>query len=462
MKTRMWLVGASLLAVLATAPAHARNWAVSPFGTPTGAGTYASPLDLATAIGPGSPVRPGHAIWMRGGVYRGNFRSDLVGTGTAPIVVRAWWRERPRIDGTLHVHGSDTWFWGLEVFQSTRNVLERRTGIEVFGPRTKLINCVVRDTAQGVGFWSRAVDAEMHGCIIYRNGFIDPTTGRATGHGIYMQNDTGTMRVNDCLVIDQASFGIHAYGQAGQVRNMTFERNVVVGNAWLVGGTRNPSTNIVVDRNFTWGSTFRMGFWAQGNRDLSFTNNLFVNRAGDAMQVNNSDHMTMIGNRLYAVGERGTPLMWSLPDRTDPPTPPAALNLSGNVYNHMAGVLTIGLAGYGWKTLEWWQSFTNSDRDSSAVRYIPGGVETHLIPNRFDPRRAHLVVYNWSGEGTVSFNPAQVLPRGMAFTVRNAYNYPSTPVLTGVVDGNPVEVPITGSRTAPAFAVFVITRAGFF
>lgn len=447
--------------------AHAARpavWVVARRGTPTGAGTHASPLDLATAIGPNSPVRPGGIIWIRGGIYRGNFRSDLAGTQAEPIVVRAWPRHRPRIDGTLDVHGSDTWFWGLEVFQSTRNVLERQNGIDVFGPRTKLINCVVRDAAQGVGFWSRAVDAEMHGCIIYRNGFVRPETGRRTGHGIYMQNDTGTMRVNDCLVMDQVSFGIHAYGQAGQVRNMVFERNLVAGNAWLVGGTRNPSTNIVVDRNFTWGSTFRMGFRARGNRDLTFKDNLFVNMTGDSMQVVNSDHMTMSGNRLVA-GGRGTPLVWSLPDRLKPPTPPVALNLSGNVYHRVAGGRSINLDGYGWPPLEWWQRFTNSDRDSLAVRALPSGAEAHLLPNRFDPARAHLIVYNWDRRRTVSFNPAEVLPRGIAFTVRNAYNYPAAPILRGVVDDNPVEVPMTDVPKAlqgAPFAAFVITRAHFF
>ena len=87
----------------------------------TNDGSVSSPLDLATALSASSPARPGDTIWLRDGAYVGNFVSDLVGSSSAPIIVRQYPGERAIIDANtsarttsaLTVRGSDTWLLGI-------------------------------------------------------------------------------------------------------------------------------------------------------------------------------------------------------------------------------------------------------------------------------------------------------------------------------------------------------------
>src|SRR5450759_4222902 len=99
-----------------------RQFFVSPDGKSSGDGSMERPWDLATALaGPGA-VQPGDTIWLRGGTYRGGFRSSLSGRKGAPIIVRQYPGERAVIDGkgfsgkgfsgfALDIAGSWTWYW---------------------------------------------------------------------------------------------------------------------------------------------------------------------------------------------------------------------------------------------------------------------------------------------------------------------------------------------------------------
>ena len=95
-------------------------------GSSSGDGTSASPWDLPTALsGAGGRVHAGDTIWVRAGTYVGTYNTNLVGSSTAPIIVRAYPRERVIIDGNdgsgndgFVVHGSYTWYWGLELQNS--------------------------------------------------------------------------------------------------------------------------------------------------------------------------------------------------------------------------------------------------------------------------------------------------------------------------------------------------------
>ncbi|MCI0664585.1 MAG: hypothetical protein L0220_26290, partial [Acidobacteria bacterium] len=152
---------------------------VAPNGSPSGNGTTERPLDLATALsGKSSLIRPGDTIWLHGGNYPGSFTSNLTGTSQAPITVRQFPGERAIIDGanssapTLTVNGAWTVYRGFEVINSNPDrVNTRPNGVMIYGPQTKFINLIVHDTGVGMGFWTPAVDAEIYGCLIYRNGW---------------------------------------------------------------------------------------------------------------------------------------------------------------------------------------------------------------------------------------------------------------------------------------------------
>jgi hypothetical protein len=200
---------------------------VSPSGSAGGDGSLQNPWDLATALSHPSAVKPGDTIWLRGGLYSGKFVSSLTGTIEQPIYVRQNPGERATIDSgssggaALMINGSDTWFWGFEIMSSNPNrnnpspgsvILDRAAGVVTLGPRTKLINLVVHDTAEGVDWWTPSVDSELYGSLIYYNGWTAPD--RPHGHGVYSQNLDGVKNMEDNIVHSQFGMGAHIYGSS--------------------------------------------------------------------------------------------------------------------------------------------------------------------------------------------------------------------------------------------------------
>src|SRR6185436_2486726 len=62
---------------------------VSPSGSSSGDGSQSRPWDLPTALANAAgKVQPGDTVWLRGGTYKGSFRSMLRGTASQPVVVR--------------------------------------------------------------------------------------------------------------------------------------------------------------------------------------------------------------------------------------------------------------------------------------------------------------------------------------------------------------------------------------
>src|SRR5207302_10567663 len=105
--------------------AAGRGYYAAPNGSPAAEGSAARPWDLRTALqGASGRVQPGDAIWVRGGTYKGSFRSTVAGTAAAPVVIRQYPGERAVIDGassdkdTWIVAGEYTTFWGLEFTNS--------------------------------------------------------------------------------------------------------------------------------------------------------------------------------------------------------------------------------------------------------------------------------------------------------------------------------------------------------
>ena len=116
--------------------AVATSFYVSPTGTTStaqGTGTITNPWALQTALSQPAVVHPGDTIWLRGGTYTGHFTSYLTGTASQPIVVRPYPGERATLDGnmnpsesgnsepvlTVHICSGYTWYWGLEVTNSS-------------------------------------------------------------------------------------------------------------------------------------------------------------------------------------------------------------------------------------------------------------------------------------------------------------------------------------------------------
>ena len=295
------LVVVVLLAYRAV-PVHAAQWYVAPDGTEAGQGTAASPWDIKSALDGRQKVAPGDTVWLLGGTYKhpdrksGNlgYRVRLAGQENQPIHVRATRGERVTIDGGLTVQDPSAyvWIWDLELIVSENLTRSRRFeepgshpasydrphgGLNVYaGKGCKYINLIIHDSAQGVSFWSRATDSELHGCIIYDNGWDAPDRGH--GHAIYTQNEKGDKTISDCIMTGGYGYSMHAYGSSRAfVDHYLAEGNVCYdAGTFLIGGGR-PSQGIKVVNNYLHNVSMQLGYSAPHNEDCEVRGNVIVN-----------------------------------------------------------------------------------------------------------------------------------------------------------------------------------------
>ncbi len=100
------------------------DWYVAAEGTSANAGTKESPWDLASALNGRKEVGPGDTICLLEGTYRRRpkelFDVRLAGSADKPIVVRPAPGRRARIDGGLAVQSpsANVWIRDLEIFVS--------------------------------------------------------------------------------------------------------------------------------------------------------------------------------------------------------------------------------------------------------------------------------------------------------------------------------------------------------
>jgi hypothetical protein len=411
---------------------------VSPQGVSSNDGSQASPLDLATALS-GQNVPPGSTIWLRSGTYRGAFNSRLNGRDDARIVVRASPGERAILDcGTrgpvLGVFGAYTTFQDIEVTCSTSSRVDSGQANDPSGivanesTRVSFINLVVHDMpGQGFGVWTESVEAEVYGTIVYYNGT------NHFDHGIYTQNATGTKRIEDNIIFGQASHGIHAFGsEAAALDHLYIAGNVIFNNGLLVGEA---------ERNILVGG-------GRVVRDLTLIDNFTYYPPASARGANNLGYSAgcvdakVTGN--YFVGPTALVLINCLP---------AQLN-----QNVLIGALDPPdlLAA-------------NPDNQHSAS--LPRGARVTVRPNRYQPGRAHVIVYNWDLQPQVSVDLSMAgLGSGQRFEIRDVQDLFGAPLVSGTYSGAPVTLPMTGLRaaqpvwnqgvtprhTAPEFAVFIV------
>lgn len=434
------------------------EWHVTTDGSAGGDGSINDPWDLAsTLMHQPVSVQPGDTIWVHGGTYSGYFYSDLVGSEEAPIIVRNYNDERVIIDGgtgadpghfvgqtAFYVGGSDTWYWGLEVMSSSpkRTVneagsvptnLERAYGFYIEGPRTRFINNVVHDTAQGFGFWTPAVDAELYGNIDYYNGWEGPDRGH--GHGIYVQNNTGFKYIANNIVFKNYGWGLHAYTQSGNINNImtngnTFFESGVLSDAGrtlnILHGGYQIAQNPMIFNNATYmpqssGAALGLGYVA-GCNYATVQNNYFVGQS--AADISTCPH-SVLSNNLF--------------------------------YGTVPGSLSIDQA------------------DNTYAVSSPTSNVTLIRQNEYEPDKSTVTIYNWEDLDTVNINASEVLDNGDTYKIIDAQNYFGDPVATGTFNGTSLGVPMTSTsvsvligddapnqpvHTGKEFGTFILVKTG--
>jgi hypothetical protein len=481
----------------------ASGFYVAPNGSSTGNGSVSNPWDLQTAL-LSTTVRPGDTIWLRGGVYTGGVRSRLTGTASAPIVVRQYPGERAIIDGNgagkpaLTVYGAYTYYWGFEVRNTDpRRVTTlrgsnpgsdwRKAGVNIYGDYVKLINLVIHDNSDGVGFWDESVNSEVYGCVIFNNGWKGSDRGH--GHGIYIQNQSGTKSIRHVVTYGNFATGMKAYAQGAEASGVHFDGVIAVENGApearggttrnegiLIGTTDAPQrdmkilNSVVFNRIGTTGTGLRLGYNSTGV-DVEASGNYVA--AGKNLSLKDFAVATVRNNTFFVSSLANTAEMAAgqLPQNYeignnryfDASAPRNGsrrpFGIDGVVSSSGGGALSFQewSAAYGWDTTSTYQAGPLSG--------------THIIvqPNEYEEGRANIAIYNWNRSATVAVDVSELLPVGARYELRSVQDYLGAPVISGTYDGQPLQVPMTNlpvtgpfgydftpQSTAPEFGAFVL------
>jgi hypothetical protein len=487
-----------LACALLPGAAEAAEHYVAPSGTPSGAGTLASPWDLQTALSQPSDVLPGDTIWLRAGLYHsatpGGFVSKLNGSPEKPILVRNYDFERATIDGratqaALTIRGSYTWFWGLEVIDSTtlrvstNTVPTNSVGVAIYGPGVKCINMVVHDTLEGFSAYNASPDSEFYGNLSYYNGFVG--TDRNHGHGMYFQNLTGTKIVSDNFIGDNADEGIQIYGSgSAAVIGFVVSGNTLYNNSsWpmphyqynlIIAGGKTRK-NIQVFENYSYfppkaaEGQISLGKYTPGE-DISVTKNVFVGgyqpvsfeqQAGPVSFTENKIYGTSSALRLLGLVTDATQTLsnYTWDNNTYYDLTPYHFYVATTIAGQTSGVNEI---------YSGWKSQTGFDAHSSYYPTAPKGTWIYIRPNKYEPKRANITIYNWNLSPEISVDLSTALASGDRYVIQDAQNFYGPPVETGTYTGKPVSIRMTGltkaaptgfatpAHTAPEFGTFIV------
>lgn len=341
-------------------------------------------------------------------------------------------------------------FWDLEITASVNNRDPKNPKESAYGIRInqgksshdiKFINLIVHDMpAQGFGWWQANSNSEIYGCLVYYNGITQ------YDHGIYVHNTDGQKHITDNIIFDNASHGIHAYGEKDyqKLNNIDIEGNTVFDNGsigystsrrtWgtfvrniLIGGYQ-VAKNPIVKNNYTYypstsgyGEAFNLGYRA-GSENAIVEDNVFV---GGSVQLGGLNKgVKMLQNTIL-----GSPWL--------------ALR---------------GLAG--------------GQGQNQLLLIKPADPKIFVRPNQYEPGRANITIYNWEKKPELALTSAdlkrvQIHP-GDRYELHNAQDY-FNDVVTGTYDGQQISVPMTGhtvaqplglsfkpNSTFPEFGAFVL------
>lgn len=392
-------------------------------GRADNAGTENSPWDIESALASRQAIAPGATVYLKGGTYRHpdrrwnspGFALALEGERERPIHIRPVPGQRVTLDGKVEVKPNARYLsvWDLEITVSETADWNRQVtagglavdgsaelpqgGLNILGGTgSKFIHLVIHDMNSGVGFWRPALDAELHGCLIYGIGAIGPD--RYHGPGIYTQNETGTKELTDNILFGNYSTTIQAYGSSqAEVSGFHLEGNIAFApvkegsrQRILIGGGR-PSRRIRATGNLLYEVPLQLGYNAPYNEDATVTGNWIVN-AG------------------------------------------LAINGFRDVVQH--GNTVISPAG------------PRPQRPADVI----------LRPSRYAPGRGNIAIFNWARQTQVEVDLSPVLKPGQPFRIVSAWDFYGQPVAAGTFDGKPVAVPIpVEPRTGQGeFCAFVV------
>ncbi len=375
----------------------ARQCFVSPEGKAENPGMREAPWDLASALAGRQKVSPGDVIWVRGGTYKGKFEVKLVGKDGAPVHVRACPGERATIlDGGMTVvePASYVWLWDLEIAGSAP--VEKRETKQTGSSPTDLPGGDGLNVYTGKG--CKFINLVIHDNVGSGVGWwVGSTESEFHGCLIYNNGWRAPDRGHGHCIYAQNTDGVKTI--SGCIMSVPYDGSYTM---HAYGSSRAYVDNFLVEDN------------------VAYEKGPFLIGGGRP-----SRNIKVFRNYLHGVDMR----------------------IGYGAENEDCEVRD-NVVAKGSLTVEKYRKVV----DEGNVRGLPDK-KAVLIPNRYDPNRAHMVIYNGEKAGQMRVIIAPFLKRGDRFRLMSPRDFFGKPVFEGKCEGETVTVPVEGE-----FAVFVVVR----
>lgn len=406
------VVGAATAIAAFCLPTSAAPWYVAPDGKPDGRGSQEAPWDLASALGGRQQVRPGDTLWIAGGTYRHpnrrlgspGYEVRLAGLPDKPIHLRAMPGQRVTIDGGLSVVPPSTWLWiwDLEILVSENFSMSRR--VEEPGSHPQTYNRP----------WGGLNIHAGQGCK-YINLIIHDNA-----QGVSFWSGATDSELYGAIIYDNGwDAPDRGHGHAVYTQNQNGTKTIA--DCIMTGGYSHTmhaygSSRAYVDH-----------YRVEGN--ICYNAGRFLLGGGRP-----SRDLHVLDNCLYNVTMQ---LGYSAPENED-------CVVRGNV-----------IVGGGLSILKFKQVVNEGNVVLGPNDPRPKDEPARVVlrPNRYDPNRAHVAIFNWARQPDVEMPLATFLATGEGFRLMDPRDFFGQPVLSGTFDGKPIRVPM-----ANQFAAFVLVR----
>lgn len=248
--------------------------------------TINDPIKLEQVL-QSNKVVPGDTLYLRGGIYTGNWIANIGGTLEAPVIIKPYNLEPVIIDGVFtfgrpHLRVMDIEFTN---YNTDRTLWD--SGITMHPQGSWLIGCDIHDMhSDGVNWMNSGVGGVVE-CRIENCGSLNPDGPPHYGHAIYTHNNAGGARLiaRNLLLNSMGRYTIHIYSASSNyLRDYTCEDNVIWGDPVHTGGGAG-LVNFVYQRNIQYSEYAQMGRYSgQPNNGGLIQDNLFIDLSAYSVQ----------------------------------------------------------------------------------------------------------------------------------------------------------------------------------
>lgn len=412
MNALLKLAVAVVLPAAISGPVEAAQWYASPDGSPEAKGTQDAPWDLPSALSGQQKLAPGDTLWLLGGTYQHPDRSlgssgyivRLAGEKDKPIHVRGVPEGHVTIDGGLSVQEPSTWLSirDLEILVS-ENLSTSRT-LDEPGSHPESYNRPWGGLNVHAGQRCKFINLLIHDNAQGVSWWRGSTHSDLYGCIIYDNGWKAPDRGHGHAVYTQNQDGLKTISDCIMTGGFGY-------TVHAYGSSQAYVDNYLIEGNICYNAgTFLIG----GGRP--------------------SRNIRAAENYLYNVTMQ---IGYSAPHNEDCQITDNLI-LDGNLQiNHYKKVVNRDNLVLG----------KNDPRPKDAdARVI-------LRPNRYDPNRANLAVFNWAKKPAVDLPPNSFLKPGDKYRLMDPRDFFGRPVVAGTFDGKPIPLPIAGE-----FAAFVLLK----